>query len=127
MVFQDNKPSGQERFLNFSYPWAPNVNFLDVFQTPPLLKLALYVYRSLNYFGNLKQSFCSVLRHFSSDLENFGNAEVWFQRMHSVRVRRTALYIIQTSQFMAHALNLIVVGIVIKCSTVLQIGIWITV
>ena len=53
-VFQDNKPSGQERFLNISYPWLPNVNFLmSVREIPPLLKLALYVYPSLNYFGSL--------------------------------------------------------------------------
>ena len=46
--------------------------------------------------------------------------------MQSVRVRRAAPYIapyIKRHAFIAHALNLIVAGIVIKCSILLQIGI----
>ena len=39
--------------------------------------------------------------------------------MHNVRVRRAAPYIIQRYDFIAHALNLIVAGIMIKCLIVL--------
>ena len=108
-VFHDDKPSCQERFLNFSYPWTPNVIF-DACQR------GLCPFKTRSISGTkLFWQLCSVLCHFALDLKKLGNAEMWFQCMYSVRVRRAAPYIIQTSRFMAHALNLIfVAGIVIK-------------
>ena len=82
---------------------------MSVREAPPRLKLALYVYPSLNYtpvfFGFRKVVIfcaCTVCEYDA--------------------LLRTSF---KRHDFMARALNLIVAGIVMKCSIVLQIGIYV--